>query len=147
MKRAAAFVLTVMCAPPTQPPEQVHALPLPVATASATPRARDYDDALADFFRGRWSIPAHAANKPCVVFQVNVSASLLVWHVLANPVLASGDDDFDDGVRAMLQKLVDDRTRLPEPSDAFAEMVRGHAVKLAFSARDLRPLTGHCGAE
>ncbi len=42
----------------------------------------------------------------------------------------SGDDAFDESAQAMLQRLVDERTPLPEPPPEIADAFKGKAVQL-----------------
>ncbi len=52
---------------------------------------------------------------------------MVIWHVRIAPVKKSGNDLFDDSARSMLQKLLDDRTELPEPPP-----------RLRITSRDVR---------
>jgi hypothetical protein len=147
VKRALVLMTaTVMCRAPQPERAAPVELPTPSATpsitASTAPRARDYDDELADFFRRHGSV---SAGELCATFQVNVSPRLIIWHVRAAATHASGDDRFDDAMRDMLQKLRDEHTPLPDPPADVAESIRGHTVNLTFS-REMRPLGGHCGS-
>jgi hypothetical protein len=135
---------------------------VPVASAGPAPaieaRAEDAGTALAldgdafaaqlaTFFRSRWSIPATITSDEaahlCVVFQINVSPRMLIWHVRSQPVVASGNEAFDDSARVMLLKLLDDRTALPTPPPSIADRYRGRTLQVAL-AGDLRGETSRC---
>jgi hypothetical protein len=47
-------------------------------------------------------------------------------------VRKSGNDLFDDSAREVLQKLLDDRTPLPDPPDAVADSYRGRSVNIVM---------------
>ena len=90
--------------------------------------------------RPRWTDPERhlAPGRParlCVsVFQVTISARMVIWHLKqSDPVKKSGNDLFDDSAREMLQKLLDDRTPLPEPPPEVQDAYRGKALSIALS--------------
>ncbi len=89
---------------------------------------------LGAFLHERWQYPTvisqGEANKLCVIFQVGIDRRMTIWHVQQSPVKSSGNELFDDSARTMLQKLLDDRTALPQPPDGVAESFRGRAVNL-----------------
>ena len=95
-----------------------------------------YGAQLARFLRQRWqiptSVPVAEAARLCVTFQANVSRSLVIWHVRAEPTKASGNALFDDSARAMLEKLLQDRTPLPEPPPEVADLFRGRTLVLVL---------------
>lgn len=101
-------------------------------------RAGDmYAALLGTFFHERWTIPTvisqGQANRMCVVFQVAVSRGMVIWHVKQQPVRPSGNELFDDSARAMLQKLLEDKTPLPQPPAEVEELFRGRTVQIALS--------------
>jgi hypothetical protein len=101
-------------------------------------RAGDmYAAKLSKFFHDRWSIPTVITNadaqRLCVVFQINITPRMVIWHLREVPVRKSGNDLFDDSARSMLQKLLDDRTELPEPPQEVAESFEGRTVNLTLT--------------
>jgi hypothetical protein len=92
---------------------------------------------LSSFFHDRWAIPTVISNaeagKLCVVFQINISPRMIIWYVQVNPIRKSGNDLFDDSARSMLQKLLDDRTALPDPPNEVADGFKGHRVNLTLT--------------
>jgi hypothetical protein len=96
-----------------------------------------YAAKLGQFFHDRWSFPSvisqGEANRLCVSFQVNISPRMVVWHLRESPVRKSGNDLFDDSAREMLQKLLDDRTALPEPPPEVADAYRGRTVAITLA--------------
>ncbi len=100
-------------------------------------RAGDmYAARLGAFFNERWSIPSvisqAESSKLCVVFQINISPRMIIWHVQQQPIKKSGNDLFDDSARTVLQKLLDDRTTLPEPPPEVADAFKGRTVQVAL---------------
>ena len=98
-------------------------------------RAGDmYAARLGAFFNDRWSIPSVISQgesaKLCVVFQINISPRMVIWHVRQEPIKRSGNDLYDDSARTMLQKLLDDRTALPEPPPEVADSFKGKTVQV-----------------
>lgn len=96
-----------------------------------------YAAKLSTFFHDRWSIPTVISNADashlCVVFQINISPRMIVWHVRVEPIKKSGNDLFDDSARSMLQKLLDDRSALPEPPTEVADNFKGRTVNLTLT--------------
>lgn len=92
---------------------------------------------LSSFFHDRWSIPTVISNadagRLCVVFQINISPRMIIWHVRTEPVKKSGNDLFDDSARSMLQKLLDDRSALPDPPNEVADSFKGRTVNLTLT--------------
>ncbi|WP_394821089.1 hypothetical protein [Pendulispora albinea] len=92
---------------------------------------------LASFLHERWAIPSvisqGEANKLCVTYNISIDRRMAIWHMRSQPVRASGNDLFDDSARSMLQKLIDDRTPLPEPPPEVAELYRGRALNLQLA--------------
>jgi hypothetical protein len=95
-----------------------------------------YATKLSEFIHPRWTFPSvisqGEANKLCSVFQVSVSPRMVIWHLKTNAVRKSGNDLFDDSAREVLQKLLDDRTPLPDPPDAVADSYRGRSVNIVM---------------
>ncbi|MEO8877852.1 MAG: hypothetical protein ABI461_19820, partial [Polyangiaceae bacterium] len=91
---------------------------------------------LEGFFRQRWNIPTVISqgdeNKLCVTYQVNISPRMVIWHLQETPVRKSGNDLFDDSAKFTLQKLLDDKTALPEPPNEVAESYRGRTVAIGL---------------
>jgi hypothetical protein len=101
-------------------------------------RAGDmYAAKLSKFFHDRWSIPTVITNadaaRLCVVFQINISPRMILWHVRTDPIKKSGNDLFDDSARSMLQKLLDSREELPEPPQEVADSFKGRTVNLTLT--------------
>jgi len=96
-----------------------------------------YAALLSKFFHDRWSIPTVITNadaqRLCVTFQIDITPRMIIWHLLEAPLKKSGNDLFDDSARSMLQKLLDDRTELPEPPAAVADSFKGHRVNLTLT--------------
>lgn len=92
---------------------------------------------LGTFIRERWSIPSVIsqgdASKLCVVYQVNIGPRMVIWYLRSDPIKKSGNDLFDDSARAVLQKLLDDKTALPEPPPEVEGQFRSHTVQLLLS--------------
>jgi hypothetical protein len=91
-----------------------------------------YATQLDAFFRQRWNIPSVISqgdeNKLCVQYQVNISPRMVIWHLQEAPVRKSGNDLYDDSAKETLQKLLDDKTALPDPPKEIAESYRGRTV-------------------
>ncbi len=106
-----------------------------------------YAAKLGAFFHQRWQIPTVIsqadASKLCVVYQVNISPRMFVWHLREMPIRKSGNDLFDDSARSMLQKLLDERTTLPEPPPEVADQFAGRTVNIAL-AGDMHGDTSRC---
>jgi hypothetical protein len=100
-------------------------------------RAGDmYATKLAQFLRSRWTFPSiisqGEANRLCTTFQVSMSPRMVIWHLKEAAVHKSGNDLFDDSARSVLQKLLDDRTPLPDPPDTVADSFRGRTVNIVM---------------
>jgi len=95
-----------------------------------------YATKLSEFLHPRWTFPSvisqGEANKLCTILQVSVSPRMVIWHLRQAPVRKSGNDLFDDSAREVLQKLLDDRTPLPDPPDAVADSYRGRTVNIVM---------------
>jgi hypothetical protein len=101
-------------------------------------RAGDmYASKLSTFFHDRWSIPTVISNaeagKLCVVFRINIAPRMFIWHLQEIPVKKSGNDLFDDSARTMLQKLLDDKTGLPDPPTEVADSFKGRTVDITLT--------------
>ena len=96
-----------------------------------------YAARLGAFFHERWQIPTVVsqadAARLCVTFQINVSPRMVIWHVRVEPIRKSGNDLFDDSARSMLQKLLDDRTGLPDPPPEVADSFKGRTVNVTLT--------------
>ncbi len=96
-----------------------------------------YAAKLSTFFHDRWSIPTVISNadagKLCVVFEINISPRMVVWHLQIEPIKKSGNDLFDDSARTMLQKLLDDKTPLPDPPNEVADNFKARRVHLTLT--------------
>jgi hypothetical protein len=95
-----------------------------------------YATKLSEFIHPRWNFPTvisqGEANKLCSIFQDSDSPRMLIWHHRTTPIRKSGNDLFDDSARATLQKLLDDRTPLPDPPDSVADLYRGRTVNIVM---------------
>ena len=95
-----------------------------------------YATKLSEFLHPRWSFPTvisqGEANKLCSIFQVNISRTMVIWHLKAAPVRKSGNDLFDDSAREVLQKLLDGNTPLPDPPDSVGDSYRGRTVNIVM---------------
>jgi hypothetical protein len=91
---------------------------------------------LASYFHDRWTIPTVITpaeeKKLCVVYQINLSPRMIVWHLRTEAIKSSGNPLFDDSARTMLQKLLDDRSVLPEPPNEVADQWKGRTVNLTL---------------
>lgn len=96
-----------------------------------------YAAKLGAFFHERWQIPTVVsqadAARLCVTFQINISPRMVIWHVRTEPIKKSGNDLFDDSARSMLQKLLDDRTGLPDPPAEVADSFKGRTVNVTLT--------------
>ncbi len=96
-----------------------------------------YAARLGGFFHERWQIPTVVsqadAARLCVTFQINISPRMVIWHVRTEPIKKSGNDLFDDSARTMLQKLLDDRTGLPDPPAEVADSFKGRTVNVTLT--------------
>jgi hypothetical protein len=95
-----------------------------------------YATLLSQFIHPRWTFPSvisqGEANKLCSVFEVAISPRMQIWHLKQAAIRKSGNELFDDSARAVLQKLLDDRTPLPDPPDAVADSYRGRSVNIVL---------------
>jgi hypothetical protein len=106
-----------------------------------------YAAKLGQFLHDRWQYPSvisqGEANRLCVVYQINLTRFLTIWHLRAAPVKKSGNDLFDDSAREMLQKLMDDKTPFPDPPPEVQDQYRGRTVNVAL-AGDLHGDSSKC---
>ncbi len=106
-----------------------------------------YAAILGKFIHDHWQYPTvisqGEANKLCVVFQININPHMVIWHLRQEPVKPSGNELFDDSARTALQKLLDDKSPLPEPPPDVAESFRGRTVNVAL-AGDLHGDSSRC---
>lgn len=95
-----------------------------------------YATQLSQFIHPRWTFPSvisqGEANKLCTIFQVSVSPRMIIWHLKEQAIRKSGNELFDDSARGVLQKLLDDRTPLPDPPDAVADLYRGRTLNIVM---------------
>lgn len=108
------------------------------ATDPSKVRAGDmYAAQLGKFFRDRWQIPTvitqGEASRLCVTFQISIGPRMVIWRVKPEPVRKSANDLFDDSARTMLDKLLDDKTALPEPPPEVADSFRGRTVNILLT--------------
>ncbi len=101
-------------------------------------RAGDmYAAKLGAFLHDRWQFPTvisqGEANRLCVIFQVAISPRMQIWHMRESPLKKSGNDLFDDSAREMLQKLMDERTALPEPPPEVSDIYRGRTIAITLA--------------
>ena len=113
-------------------PEEGHALGTAEGTVTDPNKVRAgdmYAAQLAKFFRDRWQIPTvisqGEANRLCVGMKISIGPRMVIWRVQPEPVRKSGNDLFDDSARSMFNKLLDDKTPLPEPPVEVADDFRG----------------------
>jgi hypothetical protein len=96
-----------------------------------------YAAKLGQFLHERWVFPTvisqGEANRLCVIYQIALSPKMVVWHLKESPVRKSGNDLFDDSAREMLQKLLDNRTSLPEPPPEVADTYRGRTIAITLA--------------
>lgn len=88
------------------------------------------------FLKDRWTFPTviseGEAHKLCTVVQINIDRRMVIWHMRSEPIKKSGNDLFDDSARATVQKLMDDRTPLPEPPKEVEELWRGRTINIGM---------------
>lgn len=143
------------------PPTPVVSLSQPAATTApassvvetepeAAQSSDDYASTIAQFLHARWSKPSSIAQKDaaklCATFQLSINGQMVVWHVRSEPMRSSGDAAFDESVRAILQKLVDERVALPEPPSEVASGFKGRTVRVTFTG-DVHGDSSKCATE
>jgi hypothetical protein len=96
-----------------------------------------YAAKLGQFLHDRWVFPTvisqGEANRLCVIYEVAVSPKMVLWHLRESPVRKSGNDLFDDSAREMLQKLLDNRTALPDPPPEVVDVYRGRTIAITLA--------------
>jgi hypothetical protein len=96
-----------------------------------------YAAKLGQFLHDRWVFPTvisqGEANRLCVIYEVALSPKMVVWHLKESPVRKSGNDLFDDSAREMLQKLLDNRTPLPDPPSEVVDVYRGRTIAITLA--------------
>ena len=96
-----------------------------------------YAGLLSKFLHDRWSYPTvisqGEANRLCVTLQFNLSPRMVLWHLQEAPVRKSGNDLFDDSAKELMQKLLDDKTPLPDPPQEVADQYRGRTVQMTLT--------------
>lgn len=106
-----------------------------------------YAALLSKFFHDRWTIPTvisqGEANHLCITLRINISPRMVIWHLNESPIRKSGNDLFDDSAKEVMQKLLDDKTALPDPPQDIAESYRGRTVDLTLSG-DTQGDTSRC---
>jgi hypothetical protein len=117
-----------------------------------------YAAKLGQFFRDHWQIPTviteAQASRLCVSYAVDVASSMQITHVGLGSLTddpaatgriskSSGNALFDESARTMLEKLLTDRTRLPDPPPEVAPLYRGRRVVLVLSG-DLHGDASRC---
>jgi hypothetical protein len=101
-------------------------------------RAGDmYATKLGQFLHDRWQIPTVVsqaeASHLCVTMQIAIDKRMMIWNVRMDPIKKSGNDLFDDSARLALQKVLDDRTALPEPPPELDAAFRGRTVQIVLT--------------
>jgi len=101
-------------------------------------RAGDmYAAKLGAFIHDKWQIPTVVSNaeaaRLCVTFQIAIDKRMIIWNVRMEPIKKSGNDLFDDSARTALQKLLDDRTPLPDPPPELDSTFRGRTIQIVLT--------------
>jgi hypothetical protein len=95
-----------------------------------------YATKLSAFVHPRWNFPTvisqGEANKLCSIFRVQINSRMVIWYVGTEPVRKSGNELFDDSAHEVLQKLMDDRTPLPDPPESVADDYRGRSKNIVM---------------
>jgi hypothetical protein len=77
------------------------------------------DASIGAWLHARWtrpaSISADEARRLCVVVQFTVSPMRRVWNVSGQPIRSSGNNVFDESVRAALESAIDEHATVPAP--------------------------------
>jgi hypothetical protein len=121
-------------------PEEGHELGTKEGTETDPNKVRAgdmYAAQLAKFFQDHWQYPSTIsqgqANNLCVYVQFTLNRNMVIWHVTTNPVKSSGNQLFDESAITMLQKLMDDKTALPDPPKEVEQTFRGRAVPIGLT--------------
>lgn len=101
-------------------------------------RAGDmYATQLGQFFGQHLNVPTVISigeeRRLCAVYEVQINRQMVIWYVRQAPVKTSGNELFDDAARTMLQKLLDDRTPLPQPPKEVDELYRGRRLQIVVT--------------
>jgi hypothetical protein len=104
-------------------------------------RAGDmYATQLGQFFGQHLTVPTVISvgeeRRLCAIYQINIGRNMTIWHVQQSAVKSSGNELFDDAARSMLQKLLDDKTPLPEPPKEVDELYRNRRVQIVVTGRN-----------
>jgi TonB C terminal len=120
----------------------VSAVPTNGSAADAGHLGDMYATKVAQFLRSRWTMPSAISKGEernlCATFQVSVSSRMVIWHLKQEAIRKSGNDLFDESARETLQKLLDDRTPLPDPPDALADAFRGRTMNITMQGEGAR---------
>ena len=99
-----------------------------------------YAAALGAFFSQRLNVPTVISvgeeRRLCSVYEVQLNRAMVIWYVRQAPVKSSGNELFDDAARSMLQKLLDDRTSLPEPPKDVADQYRNKRLQIVVTGKN-----------
>ena len=98
-------------------------------------RAGDmYAMQLSQFFGQRLTLPTVISpadeKRLCAVFEFNIGRNMVIWYVKSAATRPSGNELFDDSVRSMLLKLLEDKTPLPAPPPEVDEQYRGRRIQI-----------------
>lgn len=101
-------------------------------------RAGDmYAAKLGAFIHDKWQIPTVVSNaeaaRLCVTLQIAIDKRMIIWNVRMEPIKKSGNDLFDDSARLALQKLLDERTPLPDPPPELDASFRGRTIQIVLT--------------
>jgi hypothetical protein len=96
-----------------------------------------YAAQLTKFFHDRWQIPTvisqGEANALCVTYRISISQRMQIFSVQQEAIKKSSNELFDDSARSMFQKLLDDRTALPDPPPEVQDSFRGRRVDIRLT--------------
>ena len=100
-------------------------------------RAGDlYASQLGQLFAQALTVPSvisvGESSKLCTVVQINIDRRMVIWHMRTEPIKKSGNDLFDDSAKTTIQKLMDDRTPLPDPPKEVEEQWRGRTINIGM---------------
>ena len=60
----------------------------------------------------------------------HIGRNMVIWYVKSAATRPSGNELFDDSVRSMLLKLLEDKTALPAPPPEVDEQYRGRRIQI-----------------
>lgn len=96
-----------------------------------------YAAKLGAFIHDKWQIPTVVSNaeaaRLCVTLQIAIDKRMIIWNVRMEPIKKSGNDLFDDSARLALQKLLDERTPLPDPPPELDASFRGRTIQIVLT--------------